>query len=198
MRGMPLRRSVLAALWVPVAALLGPLVALRHGPPQLIGGAVVISMSGVAGSLWHYLDNRVGRRHLRWLAFAAGFAIGIFLAPTSYGRADGYYLRHLTYQRSVVVTQIGCESIKGSCGMYYARLSTPDGAPLPLNLYDEAVELRTGQRLTVYWDRLGYANPAVGRGATGLVPLWVWISVLGLYLVGTSALGYRAYRAARI
>jgi hypothetical protein len=201
---MHLGRSVVAMLWVPVAAVFGPVVALRHGLPQLIGGAVVISMPWVAGWLWQYLDGcRVARRRLRWLAFTAAFVVGLALAPLSYGHADAWYMHHLAHPREVVVARTGCTRVKSGC-VYWASLSTPDGARIPLQMYDLAETAKPGQRLVVRWDRLGYASPTPTRdpgagqpyaGVSPLAPVWVWAGLLGLYLGGSVVLLERALRA---
>jgi hypothetical protein len=153
------RRFLALLLWVPAATILGPVIALRHGFPQVFGGAVAMSIPWVTAYLWVKLDGRSGRpRRAGQLRLWAALAVGMALTLGSYGHADRLYQRLFTYPREVVVVAARCAPAKVGC-VYHDELATPDGHRLPLDMYDIVDGDRVGQAVTVRWDELGYASP---------------------------------------
>lgn len=206
LRPVPLSRYLVLLLWVPDAELIGPVVGLRHGFPEILGGAIVMSVAWVTAYLWVKLDGRTAPParsvHIR---FVAGLAVGMALALSSYGHVDRLYRDAFTYPREVVVVAARCTPAKATC-VYHDELSTLDGKRLPLDMYEIVDGNRVGQVVTVRWDVLGYASPTSttypggsqpDEGPAPSVPAWGFASIGALHVALTAYFSLLEYRRRR-
>ncbi|WP_055523842.1 hypothetical protein [Streptomyces graminilatus] len=207
-RGRRVRRFVVVLLWGPCAAVLGPVVGMRHGGfAQMTGGAVVISVPVVTAWGWERLEGRKakpsGSRAKRATpAVVLGFLVGAALTLCSYGHAERMYAHLFVYPRTVVIAEVRCAPAKNGCTRY-DLLSTPRGHRLPLRLYDIADGREAGQTLTVRWDRIGYASPTSTtypgvpepyEGDAPLLPAWAFTTVAALHTALTAHFAYQGSR----
>jgi hypothetical protein len=116
---------------------------------------------------------------------------------STFGDAERLYLRVFTRPLDVTVVEAGCHVYKNGC-IPYARLATLDGRRLAPELHQVAAGRRVGERLTVRWDRLGYATPTSTYPSLDppSVPVWVPGTVAALYAALTALFALGVRRAA--